>query len=97
MKIEGIPIRILLNNKLNRNLIKLEFIYKYRLAIKGCVLYALMNFDNSIIGIVDSYTKILNLRIGYRYKKISLNLILRGVNNITLGILWLKEANPLIE
>ena len=35
----------------------------------------------------DSYTKILNLRIEYRYKKISLNLILRGVNNIILKIL----------
>ena len=87
MKIEGIPIRILLNNKLNRNLIKLEFIYKYRLAIKRCALYILINFNNFIIGIINSYTKVLNLRIGYRYKKISLNLILKGVDNIILKIL----------
>ena len=46
-----------------------------------------MNFDNSIIGIINSYTKALNLRIGRRYKKISLNLILKGVNNIILEIL----------
>ena len=77
----------MLNNKLSKNLIKLEFIYKYRLAIKGYALYILINFDNSIIGIVDSYTKVLNLRIGYRYKKISLNLVLGGVNNIILKIL----------
>ena len=87
MKIKGISIRILLNNKLNRNLIKLEFIYKYRLAIKGCALYALINFNNFIIGTINSCTKVLNLRIGYRYKKIFLNLILKGVNNIILGIL----------
>ena len=46
-----------------------------------------MNFNNFVIGIINSYTKILNLRIGYRYKKISLNLILRGVDNIILRIL----------
>ena len=46
-----------------------------------------MNFNNSIIGIINSYTKVLNLRIGYRYKKISLNLILKKINNITLEIL----------
>ena len=77
----------MLNNKLNRNLIKLEFIYKYRLAIKGCILYTLINFDNFIIGTIDSYTKVLNLKIGYKYKKISLNLVLRGVDNIILEIL----------
>ena len=87
MKIKGILVKILLNNKLNKNLIKLEFIYKYRLAIKGCVLYILINFNNSIIGIIDSYTKALNLRIGYKYKKISLNLVLKGVDNIILKIL----------
>ena len=87
MKIKGIPIRILFNNKLSRNLIKLEFIYKYRLAIKRCALYIFMNFDNSIIGTIDSCTKALNLRIGYRYKKIFLDLILGGVDNIILGIL----------
>ena len=87
MKIKGILVRILFNNKLNRNLIKLEFIYKYRLAIKGCALYILMNFDNSIIGIINSCTKALNLRIGYRYKKIFLNLVLGGVDNIILEIL----------
>ena len=87
MKIKGILVRILFNNRLNRNLIKLEFIYKYKLAIKGCVLYTLINFNNSIIGTINSYTKALNLRIGRRYKKIFLNLILGGVNNIILGIL----------
>ena len=87
MKIKGILVRILLNSKLSRNLIKLKFIYKYRLAIKGCALYALINFDNFMIGIVDSCTKVLNLKIGYRYEKIFLDLILRGVNNIILGIL----------
>ena len=87
MKIEGILVRILFNNRLNRNLIKLEFIYKYRLAIKRCALYALMNFNNFVIDIVDSYTKVLNLRIGCRYKKISLDLVLGGVDNIILGIL----------
>ena len=87
MKIKRILIRILLNSKLNRNLIKLEFIYKYKLAIKGCALYILINFNNSIIGTINSYTKVLNLRIGYRYKKISLNLVLGGVNNIILEIL----------
>ena len=46
-----------------------------------------MNFNNSIIGTVDNYTKALNLRIGYRYKKISLNLILERVDNIILKIL----------
>ena len=40
-----------------------------------------------MIDIINSYTKALNLRIGYRYKKISLNLVLRGVDNIILGIL----------
>ena len=87
MKIKGILVRILLNSRLNRNLIKLKFIYKYRLAIKGCVLYALINFNNFMIGIINSYTKVLNLRIGYRHEKISLDLILEGVDNITLGIL----------
>ena len=87
MKIKEISIRILLNSRLNKNLIKLKFIYKYGLAIKGCALYILTNFNNSIIDIIDSCTKALNLRIRYRYKKISLNLILEGVNNITLEIL----------
>ena len=87
MKIKRILVRILLNSKLNKNLIKLKFIYKYRLAIKGCALYIFINFNNFIIGIINSYTKILNLRIGYRYKKISLNLILEGVDNIILKIL----------
>ena len=87
MKIKGILVRILLNSKLNRNLIKLEFIYKYRLTIKRCALYIFINFNNSIIGIINSYIKILNLRIGYRYKKVSLDLILGGVNNIILKIL----------
>ena len=50
-----------------------------------------------MIGIVNSYTKVLNLRIRYRHKKISLDLILKGVNNIILKILQLKEANLLIE
>ena len=87
MKIKGILVRILLNNRLSRNLIKLEFIYKYRLAIKRCALYIFINFNNSIIGTIDSCTKALNLRIGCRYKKISLNLVLGGVDNIILGIL----------
>ena len=51
------------------------------------MLYTLINFNNLVIGIVDSYTKVLNLRIGYKYKRISLNLILGGVNNIILKIL----------
>ena len=55
--------------------------------MKSCALYILINFNNSIIGTINSYTKVLNLRIRYRYKKISLNLILRGVNNIILKIL----------
>ena len=46
-----------------------------------------MNFNNFVIGTVNSYTKALNLRIEYRYKKISLNLILEGVDNIILEIL----------
>ena len=46
-----------------------------------------MNFNNFIIDIINSYTKALNLRIGRRYKKISLNLVLEGVDNITLEIL----------
>ena len=87
MKIKGIPIRILLNSRLNKNLIKLEFIYKYRLAIKRYTLYTFINFNNSIIDTINSYTKALNLKIGYRYKKISLDLILGGVDNITLKIL----------
>ena len=87
MKIKGILVRILFNNKLNKNLIKLEFIYKYRLAIKGCALYILINFNNFVIGTINSCIKALNLRIGYRYKRISLNLILRGVDNIILKIL----------
>ena len=87
MKIKGILVRILLNNKLNRNLIKLKFIYKYKLVIKGCILYILTNFDNSIIGIINSCIKVLNLRIEYRHKKISLDLILEGVDNIILEIL----------
>ena len=87
MKIKRIPIRILLNNRLNKNLIKLEFIYKYKLTIKKYTLYILINFNNSIISIINSYTKALNLRIEYRYKKISLNLVLKEVDNITLRIL----------
>ena len=87
MKIKRILVKILLNSRLSRNLIKLEFIYKYRLAIKRYALYALTNFNNFMIGTIDSYTKVLNLRIGYRYKKISLNLILREVDNIILKIL----------
>ena len=77
----------MLNSRLSRNLIKLKFIYKYKLVIKRCALYILINFNNFVIGIVDSYTKVLNLRIRYRYKKISLDLILKGINNITLKIL----------
>ena len=46
-----------------------------------------MNFDNSIIGTINSCTKALNLKIRCRYKKISLNLVLGGVDNIILGIL----------
>ena len=87
MKIKRILVKILFNNKLNRNLIKLEFIYKYRLAIKRYALYILINFNNFIISIINNYTKALNLRIGCRYKKIFLNLILGGVNNIILKIL----------
>ena len=87
MKTKGILVRILLNNKLSKNLIKLEFIYKYRLAIKKYILYILINFNNSIIGTINNYTKALNLKIGYRYKKISLDLILGGVDNIILKIL----------
>ena len=87
MKIKGILVRILFNNRLNKNLIKLKFIYKYRLAIKRYALYIFINFNNFIIGIVNSYTKVLNLRIRYRHKKISLDLILGGVDNITLKIL----------
>ena len=51
------------------------------------MLYIFINFDNSIIGTINSYIKILNLKIGCRYKKIFLNLILGGVNNIILEIL----------
>ena len=87
MKIKGIPVRILLDSRLSRNLIKLEFIHKYRLAIKRCALYILTNFDNFVIGTVNSYIKALNLRIRCRYEKISLDLVLGGVNNIILGIL----------
>ena len=39
-----------------------------------------------MIGIVKSYTKALNLRIGRRYEKILLDLVFRGVDNITLEI-----------
>ena len=46
-----------------------------------------MNFNNFVIGTVDSYTKVLNLRIGCRHKKISLDLILGEVDDITLEIL----------
>ena len=46
-----------------------------------------MNFDNFMIGIINSYTKALNLRIGCRYKKIFLDLILEEVNDIILRIL----------
>ena len=87
MKIKGILVRILFNSKLNRNLIKLKFIYKYRLAIKRCALYILINFNNSIIGTINSCIKALNLRIEYKYKKIFLDLILEGVDNIILKIL----------
>ena len=87
MKIKEILVRILLNSRLSKNLIKLEFIYKYKLAIKRCALYIFINFNNSIIGTINSCTKALNLRIGYKYKKISLNLVLEGVNNIILEIL----------
>ena len=46
----------------------------------------ILNFNRIIIDIINSYTKALNLRIGYRYKKILFNLIFRGVDNITLKI-----------
>ena len=51
------------------------------------MLYILINFDGIIIGIIKSYTKLLNLKIGWRYKKYLFDLVLGGVDNITLGIL----------
>ena len=50
-----------------------------------------------MIGTIKERTKILNLRIGQRYKKYIFNLVLRGVDNITLGALWLRKANLYIR
>ena len=59
--------------------------------------YLILNFNEIIIGTVSSCTKALNLKIGRRYKKISLNLVLGGVDDITLGILWLIKAQLLVR
>ena len=56
-----------------------------------------MNFNNFIIGTINSCTKVLNLRIEYKYKKISLDLVLEEVDNIILRILQLKKVNLLIK
>ena len=49
---------------------------KYRVPTKRkSELYRLYNFDNTIIGKVDSYTKLLNLRIGWKHKVYSFNLV----------------------
>ena len=46
-----------------------------------------MNLNRLIIDTINNYIKALNLRIGRRYKKYLFNLVLEGVNNITLEIL----------
>ena len=56
--------RVIINSGLSRDLIKLSFIRKYSLPIRKYEPYVLINFDGLIIGTVNSYTKILNLRIG---------------------------------
>ena len=84
MKIKGIPIKILINNRSNKDLIKPKFIRKYNLPIIKRKLYIVLNFNEIEIGTVKSYTKILNLRIGRRYKRYLFNLILNKVDDITL-------------
>ena len=44
----------------------------------------ILNFNRIIIGTIKSYTKVLNLKIGRRYKRYLFNLILSKVDNITL-------------
>ena len=46
-----------------------------------------MNFNRLIIGTINNYIKVLNLRIGYRYERYLFNLVLKGIDNIILGIL----------
>ena len=58
--------------------------------------YMLINFNRIIIGIIKSYIKLLNLRIEQRYKRYLFNLVLGGVDNITLRIPQLRKANLLI-
>ena len=69
---------------------------RHRLPTKQRTPYALTNFDGTMIGTVKSCTKPLNLRIGRRHEKHSFDLVPGGVDDITLGIPWLRKANPLI-
>ena len=92
-KVEGIPVRILLDSGSSRDLIRPEFVNRHRLPTTKCKPYALTNFDGTMIGTVDSSTMV-NLRIGRRNEKISLDLVPGGVDDITLGIPWLKKAKP---
>ena len=87
IKVKGILIKILINSRLNRDLIKFKFIKKYQLPITKCKLYTVLNFNGIIIDIIKSYTKLLSLRIGCRFKRYLFNLIQGGVDNITLRIL----------
>ena len=65
VKVNRILIRILINSRLSRDLIKPKFIEKYRIPIKKkSKLYRLYNFNNTLIRKVNSYTKLLNLKIG---------------------------------
>ena len=72
---KGILIKILINSRLNKVLIKFKFIKKYKLFITKYKLYIILNFNKIIINIIKYYTKILNLRIEYKYKKYLFNLI----------------------
>ena len=91
-KIEGILVRILINSGSSRDLIKPEFVRKHNLPTINREPYAISNFDGTIIGTIKNCTKALNLRIGRRYKRHLFDLVLGGVDDITLGNLWLMKA-----
>ena len=95
-KIDGIPVRVIIDSGSSRDLIKPSFVRKHGLPTRKCEPYALTNFDGSTIGTVDSCTKMLNLRIGRRHEKHAFDLVPGGVDDVTLGIPWLRKANPTI-
>ena len=80
----------------SRDLMKPGVAKRLGLPTTKCEPYTLTNYDGSKIGTVDSRTKVVNLRIGRRHEKYAFDLVPGGVDDITLGIRWLRKANPKI-